>query len=232
MAPVNGTNAPHSRFCSAMANANSSRVQPLASVMGGSNKPMVWRTPMASMRMSAPHTRTVRVDLMAAMLPHPRRCVQRIACMRRMHAVHASLEAARRELFLDVLAVVARGRGRAHEAAIDLGRDVGVLEGPRRRLDHHLAVALAVAGGLEPGAAEPPHLHHSAARRPTSAAISSRWPRSCSTIMASRSHTVIVRAANRPVRPICDSVSDSARWMNAARASANSAAAAYASCAM
>src|SRR5258706_15534268 len=125
MAPVNGTNAPHRRFCSAMAKANSSRVQPLASVIGGRSSPIVWRTPMASIRMSAPHTRTVRVDFIRAMLPDAGRFVQRIARMRCMHAAHGRLlDAPRRELFLDRVLVVARRRGRAHEAAVHLGRDV------------------------------------------------------------------------------------------------------------
>src|SRR5260221_1794654 len=62
MTPANGTNAPQSRFCNAIAKANSSRVQPLAIVIGGRNRPIVWRTPMASIRISAAQMSTVRVD--------------------------------------------------------------------------------------------------------------------------------------------------------------------------
>ena len=68
IAPANGTKAPHSRFCNAIAKANSSRVQPLAIVIGGSSRPIVWRTPMASIRMSAAQARTVRLYLIRARL--------------------------------------------------------------------------------------------------------------------------------------------------------------------
>jgi hypothetical protein len=64
MAPANGTNAPHRMFCSAIASANSSRLQPFATVICGMKRPIVWRTPMASISTRAAQTSTVRVDLM------------------------------------------------------------------------------------------------------------------------------------------------------------------------
>ncbi len=51
----------------AIAKANSSRVQPLAIVIGGRNRPIVWRTPMASIRMSAAQASTARVERGAVM---------------------------------------------------------------------------------------------------------------------------------------------------------------------
>src|SRR5258708_20385386 len=180
MAPVNGTNAPHSRFCSAMAKANSSRVQPLARVSGGSSRPRVWRTPMASIRMSAPHARMVRVDFIATSCrpggESPSDFRSWPACAGRMPGAPL-LDAPRHELLLDRFAVVAAGRGRAHEAAVDLGRDVGVLEGPGRRLHHELAVALVVARGLEPRRVDALHLHAALFNGPTARRRSPRSPR-------------------------------------------------------
>src|SRR5258707_6804433 len=135
MTPANGTNAPQSRFCNAIAKANSSRVQPLAIVIGGRNRPIVWRTPMASIRISAAQMSTVRVDFIVVgyrsragegpgSLDDDAGERQRLTnSAHRLHALcafiarrAASFQPARRELLLDGFLVVARGARRSHEA--------------------------------------------------------------------------------------------------------------------
>src|SRR4051794_13037712 len=55
--PTNGCDAPHSRFCNAKANENTSRFQPRSWLIGGRNNPNVCRTPIANVTMSPPQIR-------------------------------------------------------------------------------------------------------------------------------------------------------------------------------
>src|ERR1700694_4003030 len=48
IAPANGWPIPHTRFCSAIANANVSRVHARSKVIGGRNRPKLWRVPSES----------------------------------------------------------------------------------------------------------------------------------------------------------------------------------------
>src|SRR3954471_21079579 len=55
MAPANGCAAPHSRFCSAIANEKVSRPQPRSNDMGDRNWPSAERGPNASSAIAQPH---------------------------------------------------------------------------------------------------------------------------------------------------------------------------------
>jgi hypothetical protein len=56
--PKKGCDTPQIRFCSAIANAKVSRVQPWSSVIGCRNRPKPCRVPIARVRMVPPQIRT------------------------------------------------------------------------------------------------------------------------------------------------------------------------------
>lgn len=56
--PAKGWPRPQSRFCSAIASAKTSRLQPLALVMGVRKKPMVERGPKVRIAIRQPQTMT------------------------------------------------------------------------------------------------------------------------------------------------------------------------------
>ena len=60
--PATGPARPQARFCTAIAKAKVSRVQPRSWVIGPSHKPKPWRMPIDSVTTSAPHSRTWCID--------------------------------------------------------------------------------------------------------------------------------------------------------------------------
>jgi hypothetical protein len=60
--PAKMPNMPHDRFCTAMAKAKVSRVQPCSWVMGCSHRPKPWRMPMDKVTMAAPQASTCRAE--------------------------------------------------------------------------------------------------------------------------------------------------------------------------
>ena len=64
--PAKMPNKPQDRFCTAMAKAKVSRVQPCACVIGCNHRPKPWRMPIDRVTMAAPHTSTCHMDSLGA----------------------------------------------------------------------------------------------------------------------------------------------------------------------